>query len=117
MLDPAKVLEAMQSAVNLGQSSSASLAASFLHGASKMQFSGPNAARSVMNHVTQSSDTMLGNMKRIFKDLQDDVTSHQDMQAKEQPMDADVNMRDLRDTMAKGVPSEVADFFSKLPKM
>ncbi|EIM18740.1 DUF6277 family protein [Pseudomonas chlororaphis] len=117
MLDQAKVLEAMQSAVNMGHRSSASLGDSFVQGASKMQMSGSDAARSVLNHVTQSSDTMLGSMKGIFKGLQDDLTSHQTMQAQEQPKDADVNMSDLRDTIAKGLPSEMADFFSKLPRL
>lgn len=117
MLDSAKVLEAMQSAVDRGHSSSASLGGSFVQGAGKMKMSGPDAARSVLNHVTQSSEAMLGNMKGIFKGLQDDVTSHQTMQAKEQPKDASVTMNDLRDTIAKGLPSEMADFFSKLPKL
>nr|AAT90792.1 conserved hypothetical protein [uncultured proteobacterium QS1] len=117
MLDPAKVLEAMRAGVNMGQSSQASLSQPFIQGASKIQMSGPEAASSVLKNVTQSSDSMLSNMKGIFNSLQDNVTDHQTMQTEEHPKDFNVAMSDLRETIAKGFPGEMADFFSKVPKM
>lgn len=117
MLDPAKVLETMQASINMGQNSQAALSQPFIQGASKIQMSGPETASAVLKTVTQSSDTMLSNMKGIFNGLQDNVTAHQTKQAEEPPKDFNVAMNDLRETMAKGFPGEMADFFSKVPKM
>ena len=117
MLDPAKLLETMQASVNMGQNSQASLSKTFLQGVSKIKMSGPDTASSVLNSITQSGDSMLSSMKGIFDGLQANVSDHQTMQAEENPKDFNSAMNDLRETIAKGFPGEMADFFSKLPKM
>ncbi|KRW62589.1 DUF6277 family protein [Pseudomonas sp. TTU2014-080ASC] len=117
MLDPAKLLETMQASLNMGQSSQASLSKTFLQGVNDIKMSGPDTASSVLKSVTQSGDSMLNNMKGIFDGLQANVSDHQAMQAKEIPKDFNSAMNDLRETIAKGFPGEMAEFFSKLPKM
>ena len=117
MLDPAKILETMKAGGSLGQNSQSSLSQPFIQGVSNIQMSGPDAAKSVMSNVTSSCDDMFGNMKEIFNGLQANVTAHQKMQTAEQPKDFNVSMGDLRTTVAKGFPNEIAHFFSKVPKL
>ncbi|EOV5094245.1 DUF6277 family protein [Serratia marcescens] len=117
MLDPAKILETMQAANQLGQNSQSSLSRPFMQGVSNIQMSGPDAAKSVMSNVTKSCDDMFGNMKDVFNGLQSDITAHQKMQTNAQPKDFNVSMNDLRKTVSKGFPGEMADFFSKVPKI
>lgn len=117
MLDPAKIHQTMQSGGSLGQNSQSSLSQPFMQGVSNIQMSGPDAAKSVMSNVTKSCDEMFGNMKGIFNGLQADVNAHQKMQTGEQPQDFDVPMGDLRPTVAKGFPGEIAQFFTKVPKL
>ncbi|EHO4509655.1 hypothetical protein M8Q70_000578 [Salmonella enterica] len=117
MLDPAKIFEIMQAGNKLGHDSQSKLSQPFMKGVSNIQMSGPNAAKSVMSNVTKSCDDMFGNMKEVFNGLQSDITAHQEMQAHRQPKDFNVSMNDLRKTVSKGFPSEMADFFSKVPKL
>ncbi|MEE4410195.1 MULTISPECIES: DUF6277 family protein [unclassified Serratia (in: enterobacteria)] len=117
MLDPAKIFETMKAGGSLGQNSQSSLSQPFMDGVSNIQMSGPDAAKSVMSNVTKSCDDMFGNMKGIFNGLQSNVTAHQKMQTSEQPKDFNVPMDDLRPTIAKGFPNEMANFFTKVPKL
>lgn len=117
MLDPAKILETMKAGGNLGAKSQSSLSQPFMQGVSNIQMSGPDAAKSVMSNVTKSCDDMFSHMKDIFNGLQSNVDAHQKMQTSEQPKDFEVSMDDLRPAIAKGFPREVADFFSKVPKL
>lgn len=117
MLDPAKLFETLQAGNQLGQNSTSSLNQPFMQGVSNIQLSGPDAAKSVMGNVTNACDTMFGNMKGVFNGLQANVTAHQKMQTGEQPQDFNATMDDLRKTIAKGFPQEMADFFAKVPKI
>lgn len=117
MLDPENIFKTMKSGSQMGQDSQSSLSQPFMQGVSNIEMSGPDAANSVMKNVSKSCDDMFGNMKGIFNGLQANVTAHQKMQSAAQPKDFNVSMTDLRPTVARGLPHEFSDFFSKVPKL
>lgn len=117
MLDPANIFKTLQDASNIGKSSHSTLQKPFLDGVTQLDITSVNAVDTVINQVMQSNSQMLNNMNKIFHGLQQNVSDYQDMQSKEQPKDFDTVFDDLRPTKAYGVPFELHDFFTKLPKL
>lgn len=60
-----------------------------------MEMSGADAARSIMQSVNQSCETMMSDMNKILGGLQDNVDAHQKMQSEERPKDFERAMSDL----------------------
>lgn len=116
MFNPAQIFQVMKSASSMGAGSQAGLSAPFMQGLSSMQMSPAEGAAAVMSNVSDTCGNMLSSLNSMTKGLQSDVAAKQAAQAAARPEDFDVTIQDLRPTVAKGFPSELASFFSNLPK-
>ncbi len=117
MLDPKNIKDVMQSSSGLGQKSQADLQKPFVEGMQNMEMSGADAARSIMQSVNQSCQTMMDDMNKILNGMQDNVNAHQKMQSEERPKDFETAMNDLRTTLSNGFPEEMKNLFDKVPKI
>ncbi|AAM87205.1 hypothetical protein YPPY71_0596 [Yersinia pestis PY-71] len=117
MLDPKNIQNVLKSSTDLGQQSQSDLQKPFVKGMQNMEMSGADAARSIMQSVNQSCETMMSDMNKILGGLQDNVDAHQKMQSEERPKDFERAMSDLRSTLSNGFPEEMKSMFDKLPKM
>lgn len=117
MLDPKNMQNVLKSAADLGEKSQSNLQKPFVAGVQNMDMSGSDAARTIMQSVNQSCQTMMNDMNKALAGLQDNVDAHQKMQSEERPKDFETAMSDLRNTLSNGFPEEMKNMFDKLPKM
>lgn len=117
MLDPKNVREMMDTSSDLTKKSQSDLQKPFVEGMQKMEMSGGDAARNIMQSVNQSCQTMMEDMNKLLNGMQDDVNAHQKMQREERPKDFETAMSDLRTTLSSGFPEEMKDLFDKVPKI
>ncbi|MFZ1874129.1 MAG: DUF6277 family protein [Chania sp.] len=117
MLDPKSIKDVMQSSSGLGQQAQSDLQQPFVKGMQNMEMSGADAARSIMQSVNQSCQTMMDDMNKILGGVQDNVDAHQKMQSEERPKDFETAMNDLRATLSNGFPEEMKNMFDKVPKI
>lgn len=117
MLDPKKFQSFIVSGTKTMQASQQELLTPFLQGIEKLEVSGAESARTIINSVNESCKQMMEEMNSIFSGLQQDVDAHQKMQKAERPKDFESAMRDLRETLATGFPAEMENLFDKIPKI
>lgn len=117
MLDPKNMQNVLKSAAELGQQSQADLQAPFMKGLQNMEMSGADAARTIMQSVNKSCETMMKDMNKVLAGVQDNVDAHQKMQSEERPKDFETAMNDLRNTLSNGFPEEMKSMFDNLPKI
>lgn len=116
MINPTQIFQVMKSASSMGAGSQSELSAPFMQGLSSMNMSASEGAASVISNVSNTCGSMLSKLNSMTNGIQSDVAVKQATQAAARPEDFDVTKQDLRPTVATGFPSELASFFSNLPK-
>jgi len=113
MIDPAKILEAIQSAQQLGANATSSMSKPFMENAATGNIQSGENASQINDGVTQASRAMLQNMEGMRESILNQLGAIQDKQRREKTYDFKPSMDDLRPTDAQGWPSELSGEFFK----
>ncbi|AOK29365.1 hypothetical protein WS67_12570 [Burkholderia singularis] len=113
MIDPKEIFSACSDSHAYGQNASSSMAEPFISSISDMSVASSSNASNLIGHVQQVGGKMLDHMSNIKSAVDRQVAAHQDAQQRQRTYDFNVNMNDLRPTVAVGFPQEMpSNFFA-----